>query len=129
MKIYCSDNTLKVSDIYPEIMGQDVWVLAYKINVPYDEYLETEYLKFNSEVVYDATTLKRIRYNCISEWLLTRNTYPVNYDKSLVREYTDSLRYLDRTYDLVAPVEFYSTEDLIELANEESIRDDEDYDE
>ena len=61
MKIYCSDNTLKVSDIYSEIMGQDVWVLAYKINVPYDEYLETEYLKFNSEVVYDATTLKRIR--------------------------------------------------------------------
>lgn len=121
MKIYCSTSQPKLSDIIPEIIGEDIWVKVNKKHLQDGFYTGEFYLRFCNR--YGDTPefegSDDIVYNCIDIYplVLARHNISTNHHIFSDRVW---LRYglFDRYYDLTTPVEFYTTDDLVTISTD-----------
>lgn len=120
MKIYCSTGKLKVSDVYKDFLGQDIWVKAY--DSWQDDYASVIYLRFISEEPQRSGLW--IAYNFIFASSLGDLRNSPGYKKQLDRQYKDPLSSMDIDWRVPVPITLYSTDDLLEIAkhNEQSDR-------
>jgi len=125
MKIYCSTGKLKVSDVYKDLLGQDIWVKAY--DSWQDDYASVIYLRFLSKESRRSNLW--VTYNFIFASSLGDLRNSPGYKRQLDHEYKDPISSLDIDWCVPVPIMLYSTEDLLEIAKHNEQSDGGDWDE